>query len=420
MVRYMVCLCLLAGAPSTVLPQRSADVGAGIINFFLRNPKTADRMKPDERIALDIIADLMTTEGERQHELEYAARSRNQITINAQDGRQAQFVRDEAGRVFLLLDGVIYPISAELVTQSLAGESRRSASSVDQPSDPSSYLESLRTAYLATNSIANHISALFTYKWSRDLNGNGVAEVEEYRHIKRQFADNENFRIAIAYHSASPTRLELEIVDEYSGRIRWQSHHYDAVGATVFSKTVPSRFLTGGTYLIIARLVDRSSSHIYSTVSETVQMYEGNAQTKEISDWEEGARRNVSRSTPRGIFLYSSWVDHNGDGKYDHEEFTGLNRTSYSLSQDTLWVGVNFPQHFGEIILQSWRNQNILLGTSTSLYQRVDWQHSYPAHNSHADMDFMNMVRLNGPGVYRITVSFVEGGRYEKRLVVTP
>lgn len=117
MKRLLLSVLAVFLASSPAYPQSVQDVGAGVISFLLLNPKTANRMKPDERIALDILADLLRTEGKRKHELEYAASGRNQITINVGDGRRAEFVRNTSGEVFLLLDGIIYPIAAELLRE---------------------------------------------------------------------------------------------------------------------------------------------------------------------------------------------------------------------------------------------------------------------------------------------------------------
>lgn len=111
----LILTALLVSAP-LAHAQRIEDIGAGVISFLLRNPKTADRMKADEKTALEILADLLRTEGQRKHELEYATSTRNQITIQTAAGQQASFVRDTNGTVFLLLDGVIYPIASELVS----------------------------------------------------------------------------------------------------------------------------------------------------------------------------------------------------------------------------------------------------------------------------------------------------------------
>lgn len=109
---------------STAFSQKLEEVGAGVINFLLRNPKTANKMKTEEKIALDIISDLLKTEGQRKHELEYAASGRSQITINSGDGRQAKFVRNQNGDIYLLIDNIIYPIAAEFVNEAAGNESR--------------------------------------------------------------------------------------------------------------------------------------------------------------------------------------------------------------------------------------------------------------------------------------------------------
>lgn len=92
-------------------------VTAAVIDFLLRNPKTANKMKPHERTALDIIGDLLKTQDQREHEIKYATAGRNQLTINTTDGRQAQFVKDESGNIYLVLDGMVHPIAQELINQ---------------------------------------------------------------------------------------------------------------------------------------------------------------------------------------------------------------------------------------------------------------------------------------------------------------
>ncbi len=96
---------------------KSKQVTAAVIDFLLRNPKTANKMKPHERTALDIIGDLLKTQDQREHEIEYATAGRNQLTINTTDGRQAQFVKDESGNIYLVLDGMVHPIAQELINQ---------------------------------------------------------------------------------------------------------------------------------------------------------------------------------------------------------------------------------------------------------------------------------------------------------------
>ena len=254
--------------------QKIEDLGAGVIDFLLRNPKTANKMNDSESIALDIIRDLLKTEGERKHEIEYATAGRNQITINANDGRQAQFVRNEQGKVFLLVDGVIYPIAQELVNEALGGinlqtmgnntlppydllELEKSFNTCEtyqagetyyyyvgvngeylneiskktgmpinyiydsedafDPELPKKYLENKqklppgKQLRIAKIGYKNQIGLIFEYKWYKDLNGDGYSSFDEFKFINRTFHDNENFSICI------PVRTEKY----FEGTISW-------------------------------------------------------------------------------------------------------------------------------------------------------------------------------------------------------
>ena len=145
---------------------------------------------------------------------------------------------------------------------------------------------------------------------------------------------------------------------------------------------------------------------------------QGNSTTKEISNLEKEYRKRISYSTPKGIFFWSSWSDLNGDGRRDSIEFRGLNKSAYSLSRDTLYVSMNFPEEYGEIIIQSWTKDGRLVGTTTYNFQFLSaWigPDSKPDYRS----DFIDMVKINGVGEYKIKVSFVEGGTYEQKLVIT-
>lgn len=117
MKRIILILSILVFSTSYSLSQQLEDVGAGVIDFLLRNPKTANKMNSTETVALDIIGDLLKTQSQRKHQLKYASESRSQITINSNDGRQAQFVKDESGKVYVIIEGVISPVAEQLVNQ---------------------------------------------------------------------------------------------------------------------------------------------------------------------------------------------------------------------------------------------------------------------------------------------------------------
>ncbi len=97
--------------------QSAEEMGAAVVNFLLRNPTTANRTKPDERAALEVIRDLLTTQAQRAHELDYARAGTDNIIIQSGDGRRSQLVRNQSGDVFLVVDGVIYPVALTLVSE---------------------------------------------------------------------------------------------------------------------------------------------------------------------------------------------------------------------------------------------------------------------------------------------------------------
>ena len=246
-----VSLCIFALSSSLLLSQEIEDVSAAVINFLLRNPKTANKMKTGEKIALDIIGDLLKTEGERKHQLRYAGAGRNQITIQTNDGRQAQFVRNEQGNVFLLYDGIIYPVAQELVNQAKGIEQIKIATL-------SPYNERKLKKIFSRNIYKNGLYLIFTCKWYRDLNGDGFLSVEEYYHKKRTFYIDEDFEIIIYYCSWRPDRISLniKIIKESTGKLI-KSFKNDYVLTKKYNRklayrSIPKGTLPTGIYIYIA------------------------------------------------------------------------------------------------------------------------------------------------------------------------
>jgi len=92
-------------------------IGSGVADFLLSNPKTADKMKPGQQVALSIIGNLLKTAGQRKHELNVAEAGRTQMNFNTNSGQQLQLVMDANGSVYALSNGIIYPISQNIVNQ---------------------------------------------------------------------------------------------------------------------------------------------------------------------------------------------------------------------------------------------------------------------------------------------------------------
>jgi len=463
---------------STLFSQKIEDVGAGVIDFLLRNPKTANKMNSTETVALDIIGDLLKTESERKHQLEYANAGRNQITINSNDGRQAQFVKNEQGKIFLLVDGVVYPIAQELVNEasgirnpSIQGYSilnQVNTSEIENWINQPEIVRYKETYYVSAggeyinqiisntgtpieyignenyiklpkrfrgntvklpagkkltigkayykNSVCNPI----TFKWARDLDGSGDMSFDEFKQIKKSFYDNENFIIAIFYSTDkfAEGKLLIEIYDYYTGNlIKQDIRNAQKNHRGIEYLNISSNELSIGNYTINAKLVDNSSQSLASNNSN-FEIIQGNSYTREISNLEKSIRENTSASTPKGIFFYNSWEDLNKNNKYDYNEFTGLNKPAYNLKKEVLKIGINFPNKSGEIIIQSWTLDGKLLGTTTNSYQRISGHWAGVGGDPYSSMDFIDMIQLSGKGEYKISVTFVEGGTYEQNLVI--
>jgi len=93
------------------------DIGAGVIDFLLQNPKTANKLNPTEEAALNVIGDLFQTAGQRKHEIHYAESGKDQIILNYNQSNQATILKDQDGNAYILIDGTLYPIAQSLVTQ---------------------------------------------------------------------------------------------------------------------------------------------------------------------------------------------------------------------------------------------------------------------------------------------------------------
>lgn len=107
--------------------------GAGVVDFLLTNPKTANKTNATEAAALNVIGNLLNQSAQRKHELNVARSGRNEIVINTNSGNQASVYLDDKGNVYLLYDGIIHQIAAVLVDQAKS-ESVKPTMINDRPS----------------------------------------------------------------------------------------------------------------------------------------------------------------------------------------------------------------------------------------------------------------------------------------------
>jgi len=97
--------------------QTLKDVGAGVIEFFMNSPNVIDHSKPWELNSMRIIRDLLIESSRRGHEINVAQAGKTEFTIRDPSGNEAQIVRDVSGNIYLLKNGVIYPINKTIVEQ---------------------------------------------------------------------------------------------------------------------------------------------------------------------------------------------------------------------------------------------------------------------------------------------------------------
>jgi hypothetical protein len=112
-ILFISIIFILHGAHS----QQIETIGAGVIDFLLTNPKTANQVNPTETAALKVIGNLLNISAERKHDLNVANAGRSEIVINTSTGAQATMYSDNQGNLYLLYNGKIYPISSTLVNQ---------------------------------------------------------------------------------------------------------------------------------------------------------------------------------------------------------------------------------------------------------------------------------------------------------------
>lgn len=102
---------------STVSAQVWESIGAGVVNFLLSSPKSANAMNTDQQIALSLIGGLLNKAGDRKHDLNVAEAGKTQITLNTPSGQQIQLAMDTNGNVFAISEGILYPIGENVVKQ---------------------------------------------------------------------------------------------------------------------------------------------------------------------------------------------------------------------------------------------------------------------------------------------------------------
>ena len=126
----------------------------------------------------------------------------------------------------------------------------------------------------------NQISAVFSYKWQRDLNNDGNLDFNEFNQIKRTFYDNENFNIGVKYQTEKGFKgnLEIKILKGNTGElITNEKVEIVSNGPMLNWRLIPKETFSEGTYLVHTTLLKggRKYADSFSTpISSQTEKFE--------------------------------------------------------------------------------------------------------------------------------------------------
>ena len=163
--------------------QNLETVGAGVIDFLLSNPKTANNMNTTDVAALNVIGNLLKTAGERKHDVNVANASANkqQIILNDNSGRQATVVLDPDGNIYILYNGVVYPINQSVVSQ--AKEEFVPKHKVENEYLPPYNLDEIRRNFAFEEPKSHDIDSIITYKVTKK-DGEYMSEIARKNNVE--------------------------------------------------------------------------------------------------------------------------------------------------------------------------------------------------------------------------------------------
>jgi len=116
--------------------------------------------------------------------------------------------------------------------------------------------------------------------------------------------------------------------------------------------------------------------------------------------------------TPQGLFTYNKWIDYNNNGIVGTQELEGLNKRTFNLDKEDMNVFLYTPGKAGNVIYRSFNDKKEIVGESVFFYPNVKGHRIGPQTKSRSPPDFMDIVKENGPGNYKITATFEDETEY--------
>lgn len=190
-------------------------IGAAGISFLLNSNSGQKNLNHDEKVALSILGAFLNEKSNRQHEMNVANASSSKIVYTT-SGEQIQLVRDAQGNVYLLQNGIIHPVSNQVISMATVSEYADTKTEIDNYS--STDRNSLRRAFSYTdnhNKKFSFIKYSFLYREYKDINNNSYADFDDFLGLSRIVKNNDiKLHIAVGYWNSTktgPLKLKLTI-----------------------------------------------------------------------------------------------------------------------------------------------------------------------------------------------------------------
>ncbi len=143
----------------------------------------------------------------------------------------------------------------------------------------------------------------------------------------------------------------------------------------------------------------------------------------ESSNGNEGisnSRDNSQQKFKPELLIYNKWVDLDGDGYCQYDEYFGLGKKVFNLNKENLEVCFWNRDYLGPIILRSWNSNGKVIGetkyTFKKMYDKfVRFTGPTSKDTSH---DFADQIKEAGPGEYKITATLNDGRTFVKDITI--
>ena len=207
----------------------SADAIGSALQFLTTNPSTANRMNSGEQVALNLVGRLFTKIGDRKHDLNVASQGQDQININYDSGT-ASLVRDQSGKVYLLLNNTIYPISQDFIDQAIKG-------GVLSTPNIRSYLPGYDLPKMKRN-FNKRKTNMFFFTYFHDDNKDGINNFEEFHGKNRNF-EKGTLKVFVRH-----------IVRSRKHKVVWTIEAVDSYGKVIFTRSKETRGNFGAIFIV--------------------------------------------------------------------------------------------------------------------------------------------------------------------------